>query len=396
MTGQRAIQVLKYLVVVAALSYLILTGKLSPHGLTFYRERWGMAALAVGCLLLACLLSYIRWFYLLRGVEISIPLFTAIRFGFIGLFFNAFLFGGFGGDVVKIAYIVRETSRRAAAVASVLVDRVLGMLGLLALGGFAIILSWQEVLKTEGLPLLALVLFAILAGVALSLFTAFVAIVLGRVHALGFVAVLFGLDALVLSHSVAGESFGLMSLYAHLATNADLALAAATALFLPGLMPGRGLASFARSRLPGGRAVMSLIEGLLAYRHRAGILAFSLFLSLVLQGLVLVAVVFLAQATGFNVTASQVFFAAPPAFVINVVPVPMGGLGVGETAFGELLKTCTGGLVTNGALLFLGWRIVMNLIGVVFGLPVYLVGRKEIREIETKYAQESLKGGGEA
>jgi uncharacterized membrane protein YbhN (UPF0104 family) len=52
----------------------------------------------------------------------------------IGAFFNLFLLGATGGDIVKIYYAMRETSsKKSAALLSVVVDRMVGMIGLVAI-----------------------------------------------------------------------------------------------------------------------------------------------------------------------------------------------------------------------------------------------------------------------
>src|SRR5207244_9228069 len=50
--------------------------------------------------------------------------------GLVGYFYNTFLPGSVGGDLLKAAYIAREQERRTVAVATVLVDRAIGLWGL--------------------------------------------------------------------------------------------------------------------------------------------------------------------------------------------------------------------------------------------------------------------------
>ncbi len=84
--------------------------------------------LAIG---FACVLQTLRWRILLIAQGISMAWWRALRVYFIGLFFNLFLLGSTGGDVVKIFYAMRETaSRKGAALLSVLVDRMMGLIGL--------------------------------------------------------------------------------------------------------------------------------------------------------------------------------------------------------------------------------------------------------------------------
>jgi uncharacterized membrane protein YbhN (UPF0104 family) len=57
----------------------------------------------------------------------------AFRLGLVGYFFNTFLPGSVGGDLLKAAFIAREQKRRTVAVSTVLIDRGVGLWGLVAL-----------------------------------------------------------------------------------------------------------------------------------------------------------------------------------------------------------------------------------------------------------------------
>jgi len=84
--------------------------------------------LAVG---LGCLLQTLRWRILMLAQGINMAWWRALRVYFIGLFFNLFLLGSTGGDVVKIFYAMRETAtQKSAAFLSVLVDRMMGLIGM--------------------------------------------------------------------------------------------------------------------------------------------------------------------------------------------------------------------------------------------------------------------------
>jgi uncharacterized membrane protein YbhN (UPF0104 family) len=77
--------------------------------------------------LAAILLTFVRWYMLVRAVELPFRLADAVRLGLVGLFFNAFLPGSVGGDIVKAAALAREHSRRTVAVATVIMDRAIAL-----------------------------------------------------------------------------------------------------------------------------------------------------------------------------------------------------------------------------------------------------------------------------
>ena len=70
----------------------------------------------------------VRWWYLLRILELRIPLWEAVRLTFLGTFFNYVVPGMVSGDLVKAYYLSRHVPRKAAVLVSVFVDRVVGLL----------------------------------------------------------------------------------------------------------------------------------------------------------------------------------------------------------------------------------------------------------------------------
>jgi len=77
--------------------------------------------------------TFVRWFLLVRAQDLPFTLRNAFRLGLVGYFFNIFLPGAVGGDLVKAAFIAREQKRRTVAISTVLMDRAIGLLGLVAM-----------------------------------------------------------------------------------------------------------------------------------------------------------------------------------------------------------------------------------------------------------------------
>jgi len=71
-----------------------------------------------------------RWFILVRAQEIPIAFLRALQLVFSGLFVSNFLPSMVGGDVVRIAGILQDTDNRVAGAASVVVDRLVGVIGM--------------------------------------------------------------------------------------------------------------------------------------------------------------------------------------------------------------------------------------------------------------------------
>jgi uncharacterized protein (TIRG00374 family) len=91
------------------------------------RIHWEYLALAAVICALSSLLTFVRWYVLVRAVGLPFTIADALRLGLVGFYFNTFLPGSVGGDILKAAFLAREQSRRTVAVATVVMDRILGL-----------------------------------------------------------------------------------------------------------------------------------------------------------------------------------------------------------------------------------------------------------------------------
>lgn len=77
------------------------------------------------------ILSISRWHALLKVQDVRLAPSVLTRLFLIGTFFNTFTLGVTGGDVVKAYYVSHEAKhRRAEAVITVFLDRIIGMIAL--------------------------------------------------------------------------------------------------------------------------------------------------------------------------------------------------------------------------------------------------------------------------
>lgn len=73
-----------------------------------------------------------RWYLLLHHIRVRLPFLTVLRLALIGIFFNLLVPGGVGGDLIKMVYLRKESGDRyPQALLTVLLDRLLGLAGLL-------------------------------------------------------------------------------------------------------------------------------------------------------------------------------------------------------------------------------------------------------------------------
>ena len=75
-----------------------------------------------------------RWHVLLKVQQIRLSVPRLAGLFFIGLFYNQFLPGGTGGDIIKSYYLLKETpDKKAGALLAVVFDRFIGLVALVAI-----------------------------------------------------------------------------------------------------------------------------------------------------------------------------------------------------------------------------------------------------------------------
>jgi hypothetical protein len=83
------------------------------------------------------LVTSYRWNELLKALEIHIGQSRTFVLNMVGAFYNTFMPGSTGGDLLKAYYASKQTPHRMRAVMSVIVDRVIGLIALIFVGGVA-------------------------------------------------------------------------------------------------------------------------------------------------------------------------------------------------------------------------------------------------------------------
>ena len=109
-------------------------------------KAWGLLVGGFLALVVAVVITIVRWCYLVRALGIDFSLPDAMRIGFLGYLFNLAPMGIVGGDLLKAWMLSREKpGNRAKAFASVIVDRIVGLyvLFLVAAAGVFITGFWD-------------------------------------------------------------------------------------------------------------------------------------------------------------------------------------------------------------------------------------------------------------
>jgi len=135
-----------------------------------------LGALLVSVLLvgLAIWLGVVRWRMVLETQGLDLSMARATRISLVAQFFNSFLLGSTGGDLIKAYYAARETHhRKTEAVTTVFVDRLVGLWAMLFFAGVMMLPNLQMLRQHGELAAPALVILVMLMVLSVILSLAF-------------------------------------------------------------------------------------------------------------------------------------------------------------------------------------------------------------------------------
>jgi len=134
------------------------------HELSNTDTKWMTAAFV--CIGAGLLGTAVRWDYLLKVQEIRLPVLKVWIITMIGIFFNQFLLGSTGGDVIKVFYIIKlAPDRKTRATFSILVDRVLGLLAMLFVTMLLLPWEMQRLQRSHDAYTIVVILGLVLAAI---------------------------------------------------------------------------------------------------------------------------------------------------------------------------------------------------------------------------------------
>jgi uncharacterized protein (TIRG00374 family) len=130
----------RLLITAAILAYLATRIDMGQSARAVVRiERWHLIAVLALVALDRCVMI-LRWILLLRATGTNVPALMAARIFLVSSFVGSFLPAGVGGDAARAWGLSRETSRGSEALASVAVDRLLGVLSLVVMACLGLII----------------------------------------------------------------------------------------------------------------------------------------------------------------------------------------------------------------------------------------------------------------
>jgi uncharacterized membrane protein YbhN (UPF0104 family) len=120
-------------------------------------------ALAIFTISMQLIIGAQRLRMLLIPQDVHLGLFQTIRLTYLGAFFDTFMITSIGGDAVKAWYLARQCpkEKRLGAVSVLILDRLLGLLGLLTLTVFMTIWNIQDLNADESIRPFVIWLFIV-------------------------------------------------------------------------------------------------------------------------------------------------------------------------------------------------------------------------------------------
>ena len=138
---------LRTIVGIAIVTFLVWRYDARSVLLLLARERPGYFAAAVGLYVSTQVISAYRWRLLAAVLQLDASFTDFLAFRFIATFTNALIPGVVGGDALRAVYLGRRNRHLGEAFASVIADRIVGLIGLFWLAAIAAIF-----LNDAGLP----------------------------------------------------------------------------------------------------------------------------------------------------------------------------------------------------------------------------------------------------
>ncbi len=281
----------------------------------------GWMAVAFVLTFVALYVTFVRWYLLVLAQGLRFPFADAQRLGFVGLLFNQVIPGAVSGDLVKLGLFAREQEKLGLGMATIAVDRLVGMYGLFLVGSIAVALNWSRLSDSPQLRNAAYVV---------------------------------------------------------------LAAACASTVLLAGLVLASAVPAVERiaQAVPVlGRPLGEMVAALAVYRGKYRAVAVALALACSTHTLFILALYCCALALpGPNWPFLAHCVAAPIGLTINAVPLTSGGIGVGEAAM-QQIYTMLGYDGAKAFLMMLSYRILCWIVSL-GGVPYLVRSARARRRLE--------------
>ena len=324
---------LKIAIVATVLFYLVQSGRLNFEKLMLFHNSPQTLAIMIGILVLVVVpMASFRWWLLLRAIGVPIEAKKTFILTWIGNFFNTTLPGAVTGDLVKGYYVIKAQKEqgRTKAFTTLLIDRFVGLFGLIMMAFLALLFNYDLIFSQE------------------------------RLHSLAWlIIVLFG---------------GTLAFY--------------IIVVFP-FKEGHDPFHWLFKRLPGSNFSIKVYSAFKRYQNQKITLFLTILLSIGIH--ILVAIMFFMIAKLLEIKEMELatqFFLMPIGLITVAIPIAPGGIGIGHAAFESLYQIAG---LSGGADVFNVYIIVQLGVFLFGGIPYFLYSNEykipedQKKVIEGKY-----------
>lgn len=271
----------------------------------------GVVAASFFLLFSTTLAGVIRWWLLLKGQGLRMPLKESFFLTMIGVFFNTAIPGAVSGDLVKGYYVVRQQPDgrgRIKAFTTLLLDRLFGLSALICVSFVAMVMNIGTMLGSPALKSLA-----------------------------GLIAALW---------------VGVVAFYAFVLIEWPFS---------------KRLLKMLR-KMPAGEYFAKLYEALKAYETCRHYVVKGLMISMGIHCVIIGVFILLSKTIGGfeGVSVSQFYFLVPFGLLVTAIPIAPAGLGTGHAAFAWLFQQVQAKGGADIFTAFVSFQILISLIGGLF------------------------------
>jgi uncharacterized protein (TIRG00374 family) len=289
-------------------------------GRTLVGVRFEWLAASIGLWGLTIVVGAWRWLLILRSQGLDPGFRRTLEISLVAHFFNSFLLGSAGGDVLKAYYAARVTHhRKTEAVTTVLLDRVLGLFTML---GFAVALMIPNLGLIQNQPETQLLAVVVLG--------------------------MFGAASVILWLSLRGGVSGVFP---------------KARQFL--------------ARLPKGELLQRGIEAGRTLGRRPSLVFQTVMVSILLTCICVLQLLTLVWGYGLKVPLAPMLFMVPSVICISALPLTPNGLGVRDNLYVYLLNLPQIGISAGTALAISLVAYACSLVWSALGGILYLLMRRE-------------------
>jgi uncharacterized membrane protein YbhN (UPF0104 family) len=334
---------MKFALAAAILTYLIVSQRSAFAQLSEQPIDWRLLAGAQLLTFAMTTLSIVRWHILLLALGFDVRLVRTLRLGAVGFALNFVSPGAIGGDFFKAIFLAHDhPERRPEAIATIVADRIMGLLTMLLMATFGIFAAGLLNASSQGVRVLARGILLMSAG-----------------------------------------CWGGVLL-----------------LMIVGPLTGPWIRQRVERFPITGRTISRLLATVQVYRGQKAMLLAAFSLSMVM-GVCYVSSYYV-MALGIpsqQPTFAQHFVIVPMSGLVGSIPITPSGLGTTEATIAELYRTLPGGTPAmggQGMLVAIGRRLTDVVVAIV-GLVFYLSQRREVNAVyaEALHTAELGTAGGE-